>query len=100
MSLALEELFLYPEFSYCSADSTISIQTRRRQFPIKSPFAQEHTLKHVGIYLPSPLFFRMTNCMWHFSKPDKVAIAIAEGIRQRIGSDRLLSPDIVYREVL
>jgi hypothetical protein len=60
----------------------------RGQFPIKSPFAQEQTLKRVGIYLPS-LFFPRDQLYVAFLQTswfDNVAVAIAEGYRQRIGS--------------
>ena len=75
----------------------------RGQLPIKSHFSEERTLKRVGIYLISPPFSphdQLYVAFFQTSWFDNVAIAIAEGHRQRIGSERLISPDIVYREVL
>jgi len=47
---------------------------QRDTFPIKMAFSvtvnkgEGQTLKHVGIYLPSPIF-PLVSCMWHFNLP-------------------------------
>ena len=52
----------YHELTLLTAEGTLPFILRRRQFPIRLAFAmtinkaQAQSLKHLGLYLPSPVF--------------------------------------------
>ena len=80
---------------------------QRDIFPIKMAFAvtvnsgEGQTFKHVGIYLPSPVFSLGQLCVaFYFTSLFYATQAIIQDARQRIDSDTLSTSNFVYPDVL
>jgi hypothetical protein len=102
MSLALEKLFLYPEFSYVQQILPFPSKCVENSFRSKVPLLKSRHLNVLG-YTYHRLFFPHDQVYVAFSQTscfDHIAVASVEGRRQGIGSHRLISLDIVYREEL
>ncbi|KAH9173794.1 hypothetical protein AeNC1_017706 [Aphanomyces euteiches] len=79
---------------------------RRRQFPVRVAFAmtihksQGQTLKHVGVYLPEPVFThgQLYTAFSRVTSPDTLHVLLHNG---RVpGYDGLWTPNVVHKEVL
>ncbi|XP_045831512.1 ATP-dependent DNA helicase PIF1-like, partial [Trifolium pratense] len=97
-----DQVFI-PRFSLTPSDVRIHFKFQRRQFPIMISFAmtinksQGQSLKHVGIYLPSPVFSH-----------GQLYVAISKvtsrkGLKILIidddSDDTTKTPNVVYKEV-
>jgi len=97
-----EKVFI-PRLSLTPSDVRIPFKFQRRQFPITVSFAmtinksQRQSLKNIGIYLPSPVFFH-----------GQLYVAISRvTLRKRLkilithedGQDTDITSNVVYKEV-
>jgi len=94
---------LIPKLSLTLSDTRIPFKFQRKQFPLTVSFAmtinqsQGQSLKHVGVYLPSPIFShgQLYVALSRVTSKDGLKILISDDD----GEDTDVTSNVVYHEV-
>ena len=90
-----------------NAQKPLPFQLKRRQFPVRMAYAmtinkaQGQTLKHVGVFLPEPVFGhgQLYVALSRATSRKNLVILVSNG-RKFQGDDNVYTKNIVYKDVL